>query len=468
MQRTIEIADFELPRGPVAIGELLAMPRADWEHLRAEINRRRIEARDRPLAVCRLCQKAVYIKSVAGKDGHAPLFAHLGEGLSDCPWFTGNPLRPDDARAAQYQGHQESALHAWMCRTIAEVAGRDLRCTDIAIDTYRRLTIAGRGLWPDVFFEMAGIGQFALEIQLSKPFAPEVAMRHLRYERGDVSLIWIFRDIDANPPQGFRDVITMQRGNVFLFDEAALKASIAQSKLILTCLLESPTGYLKPRLVGLDELDLSAGRAVFLEDRRSAALAERCKAGRALWWKAFLKPPEGHDYTFEEAEFGRAWTSIRAFVPTLPSWKSEWWQAHRSNGERHFAQFAAILFSIVHSAVAGADTLHISAYRGQGALVAMLNSKLTSIFFKPYADLFDLFLSRTSLADLLSRDSLKKLLLHAKLETAQIGPEHPVWAGARRLFPEVLDPILRTELEDLDQLPDWAMPPTPLESLSRI
>lgn len=68
---------------------------------------------------------------------------------------------------------------------------------------------------------MEALGRFALEAQLSKRFAPGISAHHLNYEREGVNLIWIFFELAAPLPQGFHDVITMQRGNAFLFDVAA-------------------------------------------------------------------------------------------------------------------------------------------------------------------------------------------------------------------------------------------------------
>lgn len=62
-QRTILIADFELPRGAVTIERLMAMPRARWEHLRSQINVRRREDRLRPLARCRICEGGIFIRA---------------------------------------------------------------------------------------------------------------------------------------------------------------------------------------------------------------------------------------------------------------------------------------------------------------------------------------------------------------------------------------------------------------------
>lgn len=181
-QRTIQIADFELPRGSVSIEQLMAMPRTGWDHLRREINLRRQQDRSQPLAKCRLCEGGVYIRSQETQTGHVPMYAHFPEASKDCPWYGGGNLRPDDARAAQYQGHQESALHRRLCVRLEELAKLDSRCLESSVNTYLRPAIHARGRWPDVYAVFDGLGRFALEVQLSKPFAPEIAARHLHYE----------------------------------------------------------------------------------------------------------------------------------------------------------------------------------------------------------------------------------------------------------------------------------------------
>lgn len=458
MQRTIEIADFELPRGPVSIAQLIEMPRATWDHLRGEINRRRRQDPSRPLARCRLCKGPIFIRSHFAGGEHAPVYAHYPESPADCPWYQGINLKPDDARAAQYQGHQECALHRWMCDAIAEVLGKDPRCKLVTVDTYRRPAIENRGRYPDVYAELEGLGRFAIEVQLSKPFAPEIAARHLHYEAEGVALIWVFRALDAELPQGFHDVITLQRGNAFVFDDAALAASVARGTLVLSAYLEDDRGgFLKARLACLDELDRRSNRSVFLQDRRSERLTKYCRAGRAKWWEAFsAAPPDKFGYPFSEACFEAAWASIRAFVPELGPWKQKCWLQNGYRGDRHFAELAAILFSIAGSAATGKDRLYVTRYNGAGALVAMLNAKLASQVFMPYAVLIETMLAETLARDRLTRNTLAEALKHARLEVEQIMPGHPVWSGATRLFPEIFDGLCRAELADLGSLPLWA------------
>lgn len=460
LQRTIRIADFELPRGAVPIETLMAMPRESWEHLRTQINIRRQEAPNTALARCRLCEGGVFIRAQAVDGDHVPFYAHFPDSPPTCPWYDGGTLTPDDARAAQYQGNQESALHRQLCQVIEAVAKADPRCKASAIDTYLRPAIHTRGRFPDIFLDMGDLGRFALEVQLSKPFAPEIAARHLHYEREGVRLIWIFRRLDEPLPQGFHDVITMQRGNAFIFDDDAQAASVARGTLVIKCLLEDGKGsYLKPRLVGLDDLQTSSGRSVFLEDRRSERLATYCREVRNRWWKAFQQAQRDKPASpFYSESFAPAWASVRAHVPDLSAWKDAYWATHADKGQAHLASLFAILCSIAHSAAQDSDVVYITRHSGDGALLAMLNSKVGSAAFAPYADMILQFLGVTRAAALGERASLQKIVRNARETHDQVTIDHPVWKAVVRLFPEALDGVVRAELIDLAQLPRWADP----------
>ena len=123
----------------------------------------------------------------------------------------------------------------------------------------------------------------------------------------------------------------------------------------------------------------------------------------------------------------------------------------------------AILCSVAHSAEKGTNALYITRYSGDGALLAMLNSKLSAVAFAPYADLIETLLANTALSELLHRPSLRQSLAKARDSETQIGPDHPVWMGIARLFPEALNGVVRAELMDLTRLPKWAGgPPDPV------
>lgn len=436
------------------------MPRERWDHLRQRINLRRRDDPENPLARCRLCEAGVFIK-VQLRDGrHAPFYAHFSEGGAKCPWRDSSLLRPDDARAAQYNGQQESAFHRYLCEKIGELAQKDARCIQMSVELYRRPHVHLRGRWPDVHLDMGNLGRFALEIQLSKPFAIEIAARHLHYDREGVSLLWIFSRLDEPPPQGFRDVITMQRGNAFVFDEETFRTSVERGTLILKCYMEdSRSGYLKPRLVTLEDLNTRSGPGVFFEDRRTARLLQACKSAREPWWKAILAAQSDRfPFVIDNPEFSRAWSSLRPKVPEISEWKEEYWKINREKGRMHFARLFAIIYSIVSSSGRGEEIIYITNYKNEGKLLAMINSQLGSQEFSPYANLIEEFIRNTGKSDLARRDSFQKTAQIARSRCEQVDGAHPVWKAVRRLFPEVLDAVVRAELNDLGQLPAWAKP----------
>ncbi|MCH2220524.1 MAG: hypothetical protein MK097_09405 [Dechloromonas sp.] len=388
------------------------------------------------------------------------MYAHYPEADRQCPWYEGNNLRPDDARAAQYQGHQESALHRRLCSTIEQLVKADPRCAHTAVNTYLRPEIHKRGRWPDVYADLSDLGRFALEVQLSKPFAPEIAARHVHYDAEGVALVWIFNSLEDPMPQGFHDVVAMQRGNAFVFDDEAEAASIERGTLVLKCFLEDGLGgWREPRMIGLDELQTGAGRSAFVEDRRSEALKLRCKQHRSRWWDAMKKAgkerPNSPEYS-EHHEDG--WADMKAAVPGLWQWERDFWTERSHRARAHTAVLYAILCSIAHSAEAGRPILHVTKFSGDSAVLSMLNSKLSGADFKHCANLIETFVRATALSDLLEKPSLRRIIAEAQATDAQVKEDHPLWRAMARLFPEVLDGLVRAELDDLGQLPCWASP----------
>ena len=76
-QRTVEMVDFDWPRGPVSIDALIAMPFGQSEHICTEITRWRQEDPARPLARCRLYGGSAYIKRQPMAEGHLACPIHV-------------------------------------------------------------------------------------------------------------------------------------------------------------------------------------------------------------------------------------------------------------------------------------------------------------------------------------------------------------------------------------------------------
>jgi hypothetical protein len=88
--------------------------------------------------------------------------------------------------------------------------------------------------------------------------------------------------------------------------------------------------------------------------------------------------------------------------------------------------------------------------------VDQLNGRFAARAFMPFATLIEAMLSATAAQDRLERYSIGRSFALAKHEAEQVGPGHPVWAGASRLFPAIFDGLRRAQLQDLGKLPDWA------------
>jgi len=123
--------------GPVSASDLLNAPTIRWELWRRMITDARQEKPSKDLGHCLMCGGPVYIRTKALKGKKRPLFAHFTGADATCPWFTGETLRPDDARAAQYHGQQESEAHRRLCNLIADLAGADRRAVRVEVDQYR-------------------------------------------------------------------------------------------------------------------------------------------------------------------------------------------------------------------------------------------------------------------------------------------------------------------------------------------
>ena len=326
------------------------------------------------------------------------------------------------------------------------------------MNTYLRSEIHKRGRWPDVFADISGLGRFALEVQLSKPFAPEIAARHVHYDAEGITLVWIFNTLEDPMPQGFHDVVAMQRGNAFVFDDEAEAASIERGTLVLKCFMEnSQSGWRESRLIVLDDVQIGSGRFAFVEDCRSEALKQRCKMERSRWWNAMKlarqERPNSSEYS---GHFEGVWSDMKAGIPGLWEWERDFWTERSNSARAHAAVLYAILCSVAHSAAARRPILHITRFSGDGAVLSMLNSKLSGAEFKHCAGLIEAFVGATSLSELLEKASLRRFIAESKQAEPQLDQDHPLWRVMARLFPEVLDGLVRAELSDLGQLPDWA------------
>ncbi len=467
-ERSIEEALFELPFGPVTIGEILHRPEL-WQLLRDEITDRINSNPSRPLAVCRECGGSVLIAVRARGNNRHPYFAHRSVDQRPCIWHSDPRLRPNDARALQYGGAQESPLHKYLCELAASLIARDLRATTPEVDEYKKLLFGKHGRYPDVYFQLGKFGEFALEIQLSRPFAKEVSSRHLYYKEAGVSLIWIFYNIDPtlqnDLPQGFRDAIARQRGNMFVIDSETISKSCDKRTLVLKCFLQNGTNsFDQPKLCTLDDLTYPTKGAPFLEDRVIPRLVGAAEALRAMWLPELQAAADKKRYEkFVGPAFDAVWRETLVRVPALAelSKQSASKKFGTESGARaSYSELIGLLLSIVATGIHGNEVQFILNFKGKRQLLETLNAVLRRERYGRLSYIIAFALKNSASAFLLREPSLQKILAEAKDNNpSQFLEGSLVWQAATCFLPECFDRLVRAHLEVLSALPVWATPP---------
>lgn len=434
-RRTIEEVFVE-GKGSLTSTQLLAMHDDDWGFLRDETTR--FHKTNEGLSLrCHECGGPVYVKAVRAQgELSRPMFAHYKDADRNCPWFTGDTITPDDARASQYQGQQVSAAHEQMCALIEELVRLDPRYIRSTRGSYLPPVENERGRYPDVYVEWEGVRPFVVEYQRSSTFQNEVMDRTLHYAREDISLLWVFSHLDQeNLKQSFRDVIRRHRGNAFVLDQAAVAASREQRTLILSCYLRQVDTFDPPVLVRYDSLMIPNQNLPFHKDCVVAPLLARIDARRrpyfsalAEWVKADRVGPIQIDelQTFERRKADRLIAAAFSVVATANGTKKNYASRHPELRE-------------------------------------MLNNFLDLGSLAPYADLLELLLCNTAQRSLMET-SVKTVMervrngwKHRPAPTPQVDEHSAEWRLLRDLLPEALDPVMRAELEFYDALPKWAL-----------
>ena len=103
---------------------LMGMPKDEYQVVRRLATRARLDRR--PRYVCGLCGHAVYAPR-EGRTGQ-PYWKHHPGAPEDCLWWTGMPSGVDVVSARQFDGAQESPLHAKIKNIFGELLTADRRC----------------------------------------------------------------------------------------------------------------------------------------------------------------------------------------------------------------------------------------------------------------------------------------------------------------------------------------------------
>lgn len=413
--------------GPLSITDLLRMPRAGWEALRAGITDQR-SGKPGLIARCLLCQGDVYIRTAKSK----PLFAHYAGSDPNCPWFTGDNMKPDSARAAQYQGRQESEAHRRMCDLIEELAKADSRYKRSAVDAYLPPSASQTGRYPDVLVEWEGLGEFAIEYQMSHTFQTEVSQRCVHYEREGIPLLWVLSSFDTyHIPQAVSDVVHRHRGNAFVMDQRAVKASREAQTLVFSCYLAEGEEYSEPILVRFDELTIPNTKLPFYEDRQAGPMLEAINARRLPYF-----------------------TALRGWGSRMDNLNID--ELEQFPERKRIDRLVAAAFSLVADAAGKPENFASDHPNTAG----MMNTYQNSGSLAPYAALLTALIQNTAAKKVLRStvgDHLKRSINgHRKGDVVQVEETSPEWMLLKELFPEALDPFMRRRLSDLGMLPAWA------------
>lgn len=433
LKRTILSAMFSEEVGALTAESLAALPSIQWQHLRNQITdfRRQGEGLE---AKCMACGAPVYISCRDIKGTKFPYYSHYPEASQSCPWYQGKNLKPDDARAFQYAGQQESELHRMMCNKIEEVIKLDPRYISSKVDEYLAPTENSYGRYPDVYFELEDLGKYVIEFQKSSTFQTEISDRIGHYQRENIPIIWVLfgLEFDTGICQSFNDVIQRHRGNAFVFDSEAIERSVVEQKLYLTCYLQNKEQYDLPVQVSLDELTIPNTRVPFYEDRIAEPMCERYRTRHFPLYQAVKR----------WSDYGGVSEDIDSALKHLPV---------STEIDLPFVKCLASIYSIIRNGM-GLDEILVTNCKN---LKAMINSLCQGHEYTRYSMLMKEVLKKSPFDGLLN-EKVGEHLSRNTTDVIEVGS--PQWQVAQYLFPEFLDPVKRQTLKDLEALPVWAIP----------
>lgn len=444
--RRIEAARFHGQVGVVSINELMALPKDTWGNLRDRITDYRSGSPQGIKCTCLACDHPVFIKVSSLNSRKYPLFSHYAPAPDDCQWRSEETSHPDELRAAQYAGKQESAAHRNICDQIAELCRLDQRCTQATVNEYRAPKVEKSGRYPDVNTSWTSFGDIVFEVQLSNTFQTEISERSLHYAREGARLIWVLYGFDLYKDQlkqSFIDVIRRHRGNAFVLDQQAINESYKQQKLILKCYMKSGDQFDSFELVGLDQLNLKAAGLPFREDRIIPALRQKIDEQRRPCFTYLDTIKGSHVYLTKEGieRRNKLATYLSSLEPELTS----------SNHLSEVIDLVALVFSAIRF-VKGSSDLYGSR---QNNITQMLNSSLSGSVLGKYHEIISTLIEETPLKKFIK----PSVITH--LERAR--HEHQngrLYTTEKRLLgklvPEIFHGPTRQLLADLEELPEWA------------
>ena len=239
---------------------LLAMSKDDYQVLRRAATRARLDRKAR--YVCAKCGHAVYAPR-EGRTGQ-PYWKHHPGAPQACPWWTGIPVSVDMVSARQFDGAQESPLHAKIKHIVGELLTNDRRTTpgSVVVDEYL-IREDGRRR-PDVraIFDRMPL---VVEVQLATTQIPIIVQREDFYENASIRLMWLTWNFEP-PTNGrllssFEDIFYSHDKNLFSMDDETIALSKERREVVLRAFWMDGEAW-RSKLVTLSSLNwLDGGRA---------------------------------------------------------------------------------------------------------------------------------------------------------------------------------------------------------------
>jgi hypothetical protein len=240
---------------------LMGMSRDEYQVVRRLATRARLDRR--PRYVCGLCGHAVYAPR-EGRTGQ-PYWKHHPGAPEDCSWWTGMPSGVDAVSGRQFDGAQESPLHAKIKNIVGELLTADRRTKpeSVVVDEYL-ITEGGRRR-PDVRAVYDEV-PVVVEVQLATTQIPIIIQREDFYHSEAYRLLWLTWNFEPPATNGrllssFEDIFYSHNKNLFSMDSQTVQLSLQRNEVIIRAFWVRGNLW-QSKLVGLHELNwLSSGRA---------------------------------------------------------------------------------------------------------------------------------------------------------------------------------------------------------------
>ncbi|QQO14022.1 hypothetical protein JJB99_32695 [Bradyrhizobium diazoefficiens] len=239
---------------------LIAMSKDDYQVLRRAATRARLDRN--PRYVCAKCGYAVYAPR-EGRTGQ-PYWKHHPGAPQACPWWTGTPVSIDLVSAQQFDGAQESPLHAKIKYIVGELLTNDQRTSpeSVVVDEYL-IRENGRRR-PDVRAIYDGV-PLVVEVQLATTQIPIIVQREDFYENASIRLLWLTWNFE--PPttgrllSSFEDIFYSHDKNLFSMDDETISLSKEMREVVLRAFWVDGNEW-RSKLVTLFDLNwIQGGRA---------------------------------------------------------------------------------------------------------------------------------------------------------------------------------------------------------------